>query len=89
MIQEQVVKTCMMTGMEICGLESNEYLKRPEVYSYSMIPVRAENIPFQEDVNQWPYLHEVKIPQITAEIVLLIGNNVPRALEPCMVINSQ
>lgn len=65
-----------MYGMEMCGLESNEYLELPEVYS--MVPVRAG----QEDVKMWPYLHEVKIPQITAEIGLLNGNTWPRALEP-------
>lgn len=75
--------------MEINGLESNEFLELPEVYSQSTIPVRAENIPNQEDVNQWPYLREVKIPQLQAEIGLLIRNNVPKALEPWMIINSQ
>lgn len=37
------------------------------------IPVRKENIPSQEDVNQWSYLREVKIPQIDADVGLLIG----------------
>lgn len=89
MSKEHVVKTQSVTGVEIYGLESNEYLELPEVYSHPMIPVSAENIPSQEDVKQWLYLHEVKIPKITAEIGLLIGNNVPKALEPWKAINSQ
>ena len=89
MNKEQVIKTSRVTGMEISGLESNEYLELPEVYSHTVIPVKPENIPKQEDVKQWPYLHEVKIPHIEAEVSMLIGNNVPKALEPWMIINSQ
>ena len=89
MNKEQVIKTSRVTGMEISGLESNEYLELPEVYSHTVIPVKPENIPNQEDVKQWPYLHEVKIPHIEAEVSMLIGNNVPKALEPWMIINSQ
>ena len=89
MNQEKVVKTCMVSGMEISGIESNDYLELPEVYSQSSIPVKEENIPNQKDVDQWPYLHEVKIPKIEADIGLLIGNNVPKALEPWIIINSQ
>ena len=86
MNKEQVINTSMVTGMEISGLESNEYLELPEVYTHTVIPVKAENIPNPED---WPYLSEVKIPQIEAEVSMLIGNNVPKALEPWMIINSQ
>ena len=89
MNKEQVVKTSLVTGMEISGLESNEYLELPEVYSHTVIPVKPENIPNQEDVKQWPYLHKVKIPHIEAEVSMLIGNNVPKALEPWMIFNSQ
>lgn len=89
MNEEQVIKTSMVNGMEISALDSNEYLELPEVYSHSAIPVKAENIPDQEDIKQWPYLHQVKLPRIKAEIGLLIGNNVPKALEPWMIINSQ
>ena len=55
----------------------------------TLIPVKPENIPNQEDVKQCPYLHEVKIPHLEAEVSMLIGNNVPKALEPWMTINSQ
>lgn len=59
-----------------------------EVYSQKTIPVTKDNIPHQEDVNSWPHLKEVKLPTIQAEIGLLIGANVPRAMEPLQVISS-
>ena len=53
------------------------------------IPVKKESIPSEMDVKQWSYLGEVKLPQIDADIGLLIGSNVPKALEPLMVLSSQ
>ncbi|XP_034074694.1 uncharacterized protein LOC117547890 [Gymnodraco acuticeps] len=89
MNKEESVKTSVACDLEICGLESNQYVALPPVYSQKKIPVRKANIPSQEDVGQWEYLKEVNIPQIDAEVGLLIGCNVPKALEPCKVINSQ
>ena len=43
----------------------------------------------QEDIQKWPYLHNVRLPHIDAEIGLLIGNNVHEAFEPWKVIQSQ
>lgn len=67
----------------------DEYLELSEVYSHLMIPVTVQNIPSQEDVMKWPYLHQVKISHIAPEIGLLIWNNVPKALDPWRLINSQ
>ena len=36
----------------------------------------------QEDVNRWPYLKGIELLQIEAEIGLLIGSEVPEALQP-------
>lgn len=89
MNKEESTKTSVAWDLEICGLDSNEYVELPHVYTQSKIPVRKENIPSQKDVNRWAYLREVKIPQVDADVGLLIGCNVPKALEPWKVINSQ
>ena len=47
-----------------------------------------ENIPTQEDVDKWPHLRGVQIPSINADIGLLIGTDVAKALEPKEVIRS-
>lgn len=55
----------------------------------SLIPVSQENIPKEEDIRWWPYLDDVHLNSIKAEVDLLIGVNVPKAMEPLKVINSQ
>ena len=52
----------------------------PRVFTHSFIPVQKENIPKQEDIAKWPYLKDVSLPQIDAEVGLLIGTNVPKAM---------
>ena len=36
----------------------------------------------QSDVDRWPYLKDINLPYIEAEVDLLIGSDVPMALEP-------
>ena len=46
------------------------------------LPIRPECIGKQDDVNRWPYLNDITIPHIDAEIGLLIGSDVPQILQP-------
>lgn len=43
----------------------------------------------QQELSQWPYLSEVTLPNINADVELLIGINVPKAMEPWQIIHSQ
>ncbi|KAK7879138.1 hypothetical protein WMY93_034081, partial [Mugilogobius chulae] len=72
----------------ISSLDSENFIQLSEVYSQKLIPVSKENIPSQEDVSSWPHLKEVKLPTIQADIGLLIGANVPQAMEPLQVVKS-
>ncbi|KAJ8397167.1 hypothetical protein AAFF_G00010210 [Aldrovandia affinis] len=74
--------------MEISSLDGNQFIELSEVFSQKSIPVTKDNIPHQEDVNRWPHLKEVKLPSIQAEVGLLIGANVPKAMEPLQVVSS-
>nr|XP_058965277.1 uncharacterized protein LOC131791925 [Pocillopora verrucosa] len=58
------------------------YLIRDLVESDLDDIIFEEDIPTQEDVDQWPHLDGVFIPRFDAEIGLLIGSNVPEALDP-------
>ncbi len=78
-----------LTDLEVSGIECNNFIELPKVYTQKSIPVSTENIPSQEDVDKWPYLSKVRIPSITADVGLLIGSNVHKALEPWQVINSR
>ena len=43
----------------------------------------------QSDIEKWPYLKHVILPVIDAEVELLIGSDVPKALEPQEVERSE
>ena len=85
---ESIVTTRIVTGLEISSLDSNQFVELSEVYSQKDIPVTKDNIPRQEDIDSWPHLKEVRIPTIQAEVGLLIGANVSKAMEPLQVVNS-
>ncbi|KAK0148998.1 hypothetical protein N1851_010605 [Merluccius polli] len=89
MCYEKPVKTFKLCGLEVCSLEGNEFIELPEVFTQQAIPVSDQNIPREEDLKQWPYLNEVKLNSIKADVSLLIGVNIPKAMEPLKVINSQ
>lgn len=46
------------------------------------------NIPKESGLQKWPHLKNVNLHEIEAGIELLIGTNVPKALEPLEVIRS-
>lgn len=52
------------------------------------MPVHRGNIPCQKDLQRWPHLRHIPLPEIDSEIELLIGLNMPKALEPLQVIPS-
>ncbi|XP_076839331.1 uncharacterized protein LOC143484479 [Brachyhypopomus gauderio] len=87
--ERKLVNSFVISDLEVCGLESNVFIELPKVFTHSSIPVHAGNIPKQKDVQMWPYLHEVSLPEIDAEVGLLIGANCSRALEPWRIINGQ
>ncbi len=52
------------------------------------MPVHKGNIPRETDLQKWPNLNTVHLPEIEAGIELLIGTNIPKALEPLEIICS-
>ena len=53
-----------------------------DVYSRPSLPLSMAAIGSQEYVNHWPHLMGIDLPRIEAEIGLLIGSDVPRAMKP-------
>ncbi|KAM8861775.1 uncharacterized protein ACB058_008484 isoform 2-T2 [Synchiropus picturatus] len=86
---EKKVNTHILSDLEVCGLEEMNYIELPQVFTQPSIPVKKENIPLQADVDQWPYLREIRLSHIEAEVGLLIGTDVYRAMEPRQIINSR
>ena len=85
----KTLKTLVLTDLEMCGVEEDSYIDLPKVFTHGFIPVQKDNIPKQEDIAKWSYLKDVSLPHIDAEVGLLIGTNVPKAMEPWQVIHSE
>ncbi len=83
------VESYVLTDLEVSGLEENNFVELAKVFTQKSIPVSMENIPQQHDIDKWPYLSEVKLPQIDAGVEILIGNKEYKLLEPWQVINSE
>lgn len=88
MNEEKPVSTYVVSGLEVSSLFSNEFIDLPDAFTHKTIPVGKQNIPQQKDLERWPYLKEIHLPQIKTEIGLLIGANVPKAMEPWEVVSS-
>ena len=87
--QERVVNTYHVNGLEVSSIDGTDFMHLPEVFTQSRIPVSHENIVAQKDLQKWPYLKDVQLAAIKADIGLLIGANAPWALEPWRIIHSQ
>jgi hypothetical protein len=68
----------------VSSLGSNKFLALPEVLTQSSIPVDKENIPCQEDLKELSYLTTIE-----ADVGLLIRFNMPKAMEPWKIFNSE
>ncbi|XP_035660814.1 uncharacterized protein LOC118405422 [Branchiostoma floridae] len=81
--------TEVLEDLEVSDLGRENIIPIATAYTQEKIPASKKNIISTEDLKDYPYLREVELPEIDAEIGLLIGNNVPKAVEPWQVINSQ
>jgi hypothetical protein len=52
------------------------------------LPVSKEDIPRQTDVDRCSRLQEITMTEIDAEVDLLIGNDVSKALQPIQIRGS-
>ena len=74
--------------VEVFDLNERNCVKLPTVFSTPQLPVSKNSIQQQEDLNKYPYLKGIQLPKIDTPIGQLIGNDVPKALEPKQVIAS-
>ncbi len=78
-----------LTDLEVCGLEEQDYIQLPNVYTQPDIPAKKANIPQKKDLEKWSYLSRVHLPTLESEVGLLIGVNAYKAMQPWEIINSQ
>ena len=83
------VDSYFIRDLVVSDLVENHFVHFPTLYTRPKIPVSKNGFPTQEDVDQWPHLDGVFIPQVYAEIGLVIDSDVPKALDPMKVKHSQ
>ncbi|KAJ8417255.1 hypothetical protein AAFF_G00284820 [Aldrovandia affinis] len=72
---QKPMNSYVISDLEVCGLEDSKFIELPKAYTHGSIPVHTENIPKQSEIRKWPYLSEVRLPEIEADVGLLIGAN--------------
>ena len=59
------------------------------MFSTPVRPISSESVLRQEDVDRWPHLKGIRIAEIDARVGLLIGHDVPKALEPSRKVRTE
>lgn len=72
----------MLCYAVVSSVDSCNFIKLPEIFTQSAIPAHRSNILKQADVDRWPHLKGLKIPDLDVGIELLIGTNFPKSMEP-------
>ena len=83
------VDSYLIWDVVVSDLDENHFVHLPKLYTRPEIPGSKNHIPTQEDVDQWAHLDGVFIPQVDAEIRLLIAGDVPKALDSIEVKQRQ
>ena len=78
----QKFSTQRIEGLEVGSLSSNNFIQLPAIYMKDKMPVNNQQIATTEDISSWPHLKNITLPQITSEVGLLLGNNIPDAYTP-------
>ena len=87
--QERPVESYELSGLQVGHLDGSVYIELPKVYTQYEIPVSKGNLLIQHDLEKWPYLKGIELDSIDANVEILIGMNVPQAMQPWQVVNSQ
>ena len=88
--RQEEIGCALVRNLEVSDLNKNKFIPVPEAFTRSEIPVLGEEIPCEEDVENWPHLHgRIILPRIASKVDLLIGVDIPEALEPKEIISSE
>ena len=76
MSQKKPLSSDIITEFEISAVDENNNTALPEVYTQESMPVDTSSIPTNDDLSRFPYLREVNLLTVKANLELLIGSNV-------------
>ena len=74
--------TYQLHGIEVLDLDENNVIRLPDIYTKDRMPVSRVHIPTTADLQKWPHLADIYLPEFQVDVGLLIGNNVPDACAP-------
>ncbi|XP_063968368.1 uncharacterized protein LOC129265564 [Lytechinus pictus] len=70
----------MEVSLSIQSLNGDVELEIPSLWTVDRLPTSRQSIPVQEDVDKWPHLQGIELPNVAeSDIRLLIGSDVPEA----------
>ena len=75
----------ILQELAIFDLDQNVFIKLPPLYTRPEIPISKEGIPNQVDVDKWPHLTGVYLPDVEAAVILIIASDVQQILDPLEV----
>ena len=87
--KDSLTDSFVVKDLVISDLDENIFIDLPALYTRPEIPISKEDIPTQSDVDRWPHLCGVNLPDIEAEIGLLIACDVPAVFDPLEVKHSE
>ncbi len=73
---------CQQVSLQVFDLNEENRVNLPTVYSTPTLPVSTRDMAQQEDLAHWPHLQDLVLPQIEAEVGLLIGSDAAQAFIP-------
>lgn len=85
--EESELKSSVIS-LEVSDLDGENTINIPSVFSVKKMSVPKDDIARQSDVDCWPYLQAITIPEIDDKVGLLLGNDVPKALQPAEIRDS-
>ena len=75
--------SCHRVCLEIMDLDEINMIELPKVLTKEKLNISTDGVACQDDANRWSHLSGIQVPErINAEVELLIGQDVPEALEP-------
>ena len=87
--KDSLTDSFVVKELLISDLDENIFIDLPVLYTRPEIPISKEDVATQSDVDRWPHLCGVNLPDIEAEIGLLIACDVPAVFNPLEVKHSE
>ena len=87
--ENQPTKAKLVQNLKVLDLDENECTVLTQSFSIKSLPVSNSEIPLKVDLSNCGYLDGIALPDIDADVELLIGSDYPKILQPRAFKQSQ